>query len=95
MHLVPTGFRGSVAQDIEWRVSFSRAEVVSTRHLNPAQHAKAKASKSIKNAIKKIIKKSELTGLKLPMSYYTKMVALWLARASPVTTGHPSLKASS
>ncbi|KAF0305864.1 Antho-RFamide neuropeptides type 2 [Amphibalanus amphitrite] len=47
VHLVPTGMPGSATEMIEWRVSFSRAEVVAVRLLSPVQHATITTLKSI------------------------------------------------
>ena len=52
VHLVPTVRPGSDTQDIEYRISFSRAEVVAIRHLSPVQHATITATKGMKNILK-------------------------------------------
>ena len=49
VHLVPTGRPGSATQDQEYRVSFSRAEVVTIRHLSPVHYATVTTVKGMKN----------------------------------------------
>ena len=48
VHLVPTGRPGSDTEKFEYRVSFSRAEVVAIRHLSPLQHATITTVKMMK-----------------------------------------------
>ena len=75
--MVPTGRPGSATQLTEYRVSFSRAEVVTIRLLSPVQHATITNVKGMKN----ILKVSEPdTALK---SYYIKTAVLWLAQDQP------------
>ena len=77
VHLVPTGRPGSATADVEYRVSFSRAEVVTVRHLPPVQHQTIRATKGMKT----ILKDSKPdTALK---SYYIKTAVLWLAQEQP------------
>ena len=85
VHLVPTGRPGSATEKIEWRISFSRAEIIAVRHLKPVQHATITALKGIKN----MLKDSNVTndGLK---SYFLKTAGLWLAQKetwSSITDG--------
>ena len=77
VHLVPTGRPGSETEEFEYRVSFSRAEVVTVRHLSPVQHSTITTVKDMKN----ILKDSGATpALK---SYYVKTAVLWLAQDQP------------
>ena len=76
VHLVPTGRSGSDTELSEWRVSFSRAEVVAVSHLTHEQHATLKAIKASKN----ILKDSKAVKLK---SYHIKTAVLWLAQDQP------------
>ena len=75
VHLVPTGRPGSVTEEIQWRVSLSRAEVVAVRQLQPVQRTTITSVK----AMKQLLKKSGVVtdGLK---SYYVKTAVLWQAQ---------------
>ena len=77
VHLVPTGRPGSATEDVEYRVSFSRAEVVTVRQLSPVQHATITNVKGMKNALKD---SEEVSALK---SYYVKTAVLWLTQDQP------------
>ena len=73
-HLVPIGHPDSSTEDIEYRVSFSRAEVVSVRQLTTTQHATISTTKAVKKHLKN-------SGAKVPIkSYYIKTAVLWLAQ---------------
>ena len=73
-HLVPIGHPDSSTEDIEYRVSFSRAEVVSVRQLTTTQHATIRATKAVKKHLKN-------SGAELPIkSYFIKTAVLWLAQ---------------
>ncbi|XP_043240318.1 uncharacterized protein LOC122390927 [Amphibalanus amphitrite] len=81
VHLVPTGRPGSDTEFIEYRISYSRAEVVAVRHLAPVIRAAIVAVKAMKN----IIKKNEMVSEDVPLkSYYIKTAGLWLAQITPV-----------
>ena len=77
VHLVPTGRPGSETEQFEYRVSFSRAEVVTIRHLSPVQHGTITTVKGMKNALKD---SGATPALK---SYYVKTAVLWLAQDQP------------
>ena len=77
VHLVPTGRPGSDTEQLEYRVSFSRAEVVTVRHLSPVQHATVTTVKGMKNSLKST---GVEPGLK---SYYIKTTVLWLVQDQP------------
>ena len=77
VHLVPTGRPGSETEQFEYRVSFSRAEVITVRHLSPVQHGTITTVKSMKNALKDC---GATPALK---SYYVKTAVLWLAQDQP------------
>ena len=77
VHVVPTGRPGSTTEHSDYRVSFSRAEVVTVRHLSPVQHATITTVKGMKNTMKD---SGEAPALK---SYYIKTSVLWLAQDQP------------
>ena len=77
VHLVPTGRPGSENEQFEYRVSFSRAEVIAIRHLNPVQHATITSTKEMKNTLKN---SGATPALK---SYHIKTAVLWLAQDQP------------
>ena len=77
VHLVPTGRPGSETEEFEYRVSFSRAEVITVRHLSPVQHGTITTVKGMKNALKD---SGATPALK---SYYVKTAVLWLAQDQP------------
>ena len=74
VHLVPTGCPGSDTEQSEYRISFSRAEVVTVRHLSPVQHETIRSTKRMKNALKDIGAAPSLR------SYYIKTAVLWLVQ---------------
>ena len=76
VHLVPTGRPGSATEQVEYRVSFSRAEVVTVRHLSPVQHEAIRTTKGLKNMFKE-------SGEPTIKSYYIKTAVLWLAQDQP------------
>ena len=76
VHLVPTGRPGSDTEQVEYRVSFSRAEVVTVRHLSAVQHEAIRTTKGMKN----LFKESRAPTIK---SYYIKTAVLWLAQDQP------------
>ena len=75
VHLVPVGSKHSATDEDEWRLSFSRAEVVAAWHLPDLYRA---ALRSVKNA--KNLLGDDGKGLK---SYYIKTVTLWLRQDQP------------
>ena len=77
VHLVPTGRPGSETEQFQYRISFSRAEVVTIRHLSPVQHGTITTVKGMKNALKD---SGATPALK---SYYVKTAVLWLAQDQP------------
>ena len=77
VHLVPTGRPGSDTEQWEYRLSFSRAEVVAIRHLSPVQHATVTTVKRMKNILKA---SGTAPALK---SYYIKTAVLWLVQDQP------------
>ena len=77
VHLVPTGRPGSDTEQTEYRVSFSRAEVVVVRQLSPTQHATIKVVKEMKNLLKDSGVASALK------SYHVKTAVLWLTQDQP------------
>ena len=77
VHLVPTGRPGSTTELAEYRVSFSRAEVVVIRHLSPTQQTTILAVKGIKNGLKNSGAAPKLK------SYFIKTAVLWLAQDQP------------
>ena len=77
VHLVPTGQPGSATEQSEYRVSFSRAEVVTIRQLSPIQHQTITTVKGMKNTMKD---SGAAPALK---SYYVKTAVLWLAQDQP------------
>ena len=77
VHLVPTGQPGSATEQSEYRVSFSRAEVVTIRQLSPIQHQAIRTVKAMKNILKD---SGTAPALK---SYYIKTAVLWLAQDQP------------
>ena len=79
IHLVPTGRPGSDTEQTEWRMSFSRAEVVAVRHFSAVQHATVTTVKRMT----KILKGWGLVAA--PKSYYIKTAVLWLVQCQPST----------
>ncbi|KAF0305775.1 hypothetical protein FJT64_022651 [Amphibalanus amphitrite] len=77
VHLVPTGREGSDTELYEWRLSFSRAEVVAIHQLTVTQRAVVKAVKRMKNYMREGGANPSLK------SYYLKTAALWLAQDRP------------
>ncbi|KAF0307705.1 hypothetical protein FJT64_002232 [Amphibalanus amphitrite] len=77
VHLVPTGREGSATELYEWRLSFSRAEVVAIHQLTVTQRAVVKAVKRMKNYMREGGANPSLK------SYYLKTAALWLAQDRP------------
>ncbi|KAF0314758.1 Protein mab-21-like 3 [Amphibalanus amphitrite] len=77
VHLVPTGRDGSATELYEWRLSFSRAEVVAIHQLTDIQRNAVLSVKRIKTALKE---SGASPALK---SYYIKTAALWLAQDRP------------
>ena len=77
VHLVPTGHPGSSTEQSEYRVSFSRAEVVTVRRLSPVQHETIRATKGMKKALKG---RGAAPAIK---SYYIKTAVLWLVQDQP------------
>ncbi|XP_043212598.1 uncharacterized protein LOC122376725 [Amphibalanus amphitrite] len=81
VHLVPTGRPGSDTEFIEYRISYSRPEVVAVRHLPPVIRAAIVAVKDMKS----IMKKNEVVSEDVPLkSYFIKSAGLWLAQITPV-----------
>ena len=76
VHLVPTGAKGSPTEDSEWRLSFSRSELVVTSDLTEVQANSLVAFKTCKTSMGqegKVIK-----------SYFAKTALLWLRQELPV-----------
>ncbi|XP_043241959.1 uncharacterized protein LOC122391781 [Amphibalanus amphitrite] len=80
VHLVPTGRPGSDTEYIEFRISYSRAELVTVRHLASVIRAAIKAVKAIKGILKKNEVMSDEVKLK---SYFIKTAGLWVAQTTP------------
>ena len=82
VHLVPIGRPDSDTEQSEWRLSFSRAEVVAAGELSHEQHATTTATKKIKNFL------NDSIAVK-PKSYHIKTAVLWLAQdqSSDIWTG--------
>ena len=75
LHLVPVGAPGSDTEKLEWRLSFSRAEVVIASHLTDLQGCAAITFKICKTALGedgKVIK-----------SYFIKTALFWLCEQTP------------
>ena len=75
LHLVPVGVLGSQTEKLQWRLSFSRAEVMVTSDLTDLQKCAFVAFKLCKNALGedgKVIK-----------SYFGKTALLWLCEQTP------------
>ncbi|XP_043239710.1 uncharacterized protein LOC122390629 [Amphibalanus amphitrite] len=82
VHLVPTGRPGSDTEFIEFRISYSRAEVITVRYLASVIRAAIVAVKAMKNTLKK----SEVISEDLPLkSYFIKTAGLWLAQTTPAS----------
>ena len=75
MHLVPVGAKGSRTEREEWRLSFSRAEVVVAWHLTPTQLLSLILSKACKTALGPKGKEVK--------SYYLKTALFWLCQETP------------
>ena len=75
VHLVPTGARGSPTEDSEWRISFSRPEMVTTSHLTDTQAGSLIIFKTGKNVIGQ-----EGKAVK---SYFAKTALFWLCQDLP------------
>ena len=70
LHLVPVGAPGSSTEELQWRLSFSRAEVLIASHLTDSQRCAVIAFKICKTALGedgKVIK-----------SYFIKTALFWL-----------------
>ena len=72
VHLVPTGRPGSDTEQSEWRVSFSRAEVVAAQHLSTRQHATVKAVKGMKNQLKQSREEASLKSFFIDSIHFIK-----------------------
>ena len=75
LHLVPVGAPGSSTEKLQWRLSFSRAEVVVASDLTSLQRCAAIAFKLCKTALGedgKVIK-----------SYFIKTALFWLCEQTP------------
>ncbi|KAF0297243.1 Protein MB21D2 [Amphibalanus amphitrite] len=77
VHLVPTGCAGSSTELSEWRLSFSRAEVVAAWHLTEQQRCSLIALKACKARLGPHGK-----GVK---SYYMKTALYWLCQERPAS----------
>ena len=84
VHLVPTGHQDSRNELIEFRLSFSRAELVAGWHLFATVRVAVQGLKNVKNVMKKRRKKTTdtQTGKQLK-SYHIKTAALWLCQDTP------------
>ena len=84
VHLVPTGHPGSRNELIEFRLSFSRAELVAGWHLFATVRVAVKGLKDAKNMMKKRRKKKTGTETgKHIKSYHIKTAALWMCQDTP------------
>ena len=75
LHLVPVGATGSSTEKLQWRLSFSRAEVLIASDLTDLQRCAVIAFKICKTALEekgKVIK-----------SYFIKTALLWLCEQTP------------
>ncbi|KAF0310900.1 hypothetical protein FJT64_018230 [Amphibalanus amphitrite] len=75
LHLVPVGAPGSRSQQIEWRLSFSRAELAVVSVMTDIQRFVVIAFKVCKAALG--------TDAKVIKSYYAKTAAMWLYEQTP------------
>ena len=75
LHLVPVGAPGSSTEKLQWRLSFSRAELVVTSDLTDLQRCAVIAFKVCKTAVGE-------EG-KLIKSYYVKTALFWLCEQTP------------
>ena len=73
VHLVPVGARGSATEHLEWRWSFSRAEMVTVLHFDSVPRCAVKTVKACKT-------ETSLQG-KCLKSYYIKTAVFWLYQA--------------
>ena len=76
VHLVPTGAKGSPTEDSEWRLSFSRSELVVAADLTEIQAMSLIAFKTCKTSMGqegKVLK-----------SYYAKTALFWLLQELPL-----------
>ncbi|KAF0286838.1 Protein mab-21-like 3 [Amphibalanus amphitrite] len=78
LHLVPVGAPGSATEHLEWRWSFSRAEVITVLYLDQIPRSVIKTMKACK-------KYANLPG-KVLKSYHLKTAVFWLCQAE---AGHP------
>ena len=84
VHLVPTGHPDSGNELIEFRLSFSRAELVAGWHLFSTVRVAVKGLKNVRNVMKKRRKKTTDTQIgKQLKSYHIKTAALWLCQDTP------------
>ena len=77
VHLVPTGPNGVGTDLYQWRISFSRAEVVVVHKLSSIQRGTVKAVKRMKTGMEE---NGAAPALK---SYYVKTAVLWLVQDQP------------
>ena len=75
VHLVPTGAKGSPTEQSEWRVSFSRSELVTTSHLTDTQANSLVVFKTSKSAMGEQGKTVK--------SYFAKTALFWLCQDMP------------
>ena len=75
LHLVPVGAPGSTTEKLQWRLSFSRAEVLIASHLTDLQRYAVITFKICKTALGK-------EG-KVIKSYFIKTALLWLCEQTP------------
>ena len=75
LHLVPVGAPGSSTEKLEWRLSFSRAEVEVASDLTDLQRCAVVAFKICKTALGK--------NGKMIKSYFIKTALLWLCEQTP------------
>ncbi|KAF0286837.1 Protein mab-21-like 3 [Amphibalanus amphitrite] len=78
LHLVPVGAPGSATEHLEWRWSFSRAEVITVLYLD-------QIPRSVIKTMKACTKCANLPG-KMLKSYHIKTAVFWLCQAE---AGHP------
>ena len=82
---VPIGFKGSIYEDLEWRISFSVAEKIMIFSFN---HTQLLCYALLKIVLKEMIEKDE--DLKtLLCSYYLKTLMFWVSDDANPTTWRP------
>ena len=75
LHLVPVGAPGSSTEEWQWRLSFSRAEVVIVSHMTDMQRCAVVAFKLCKAGLEE--------KCKVMKSYFVKTALFWLCEKTP------------